>query len=146
MVLIRLEVGQLGIAEETESSGLPYYPVYLFGPYKLLTVIAACIIAFIWTVFPYPVTSRSQVRKLFGRGLFVLANFYSSMHTTIEVWIEGAQTDIQSSPHLISETRKKLFSEEMSLITAMRSFSQFTVYEPPVGGKFPKFAYDDTIP
>lgn len=144
-MLTLLQVDQLGVAVETASSGQPYYPIYLFGPYKLLTVIAGCTIAFIWTVFPYPITSRSQVRKLLGRGLFVLANFYSCMHTTIDVWIDGSQFDIQSSTHLLAETRQKLFSEEMTLITAMRSFSQFTVYEPPVGGKFPKSTYDKII-
>jgi Aromatic acid exporter family member 2 len=139
-----LQVKKLGIVE-AESSGQPYYPAYLFGPYKLLTVIAGCTFAFIWTVFPYPVTSRSQVRKLLGRGLFVLANFYSCMHTTIGIWIEGTQSDIQPLPHLLAETRRKLFSEEMTLITAMRTFSQFTVYEPPIGGKFPKSTYDSII-
>jgi hypothetical protein len=118
---------------------------YLFGPYKLLAVIVGCTIAFVWTIFPYPVTSRSQVRKLLGQSLFVLANFYSCMHTTIEVWIDGSQIDIQPSTHLLAETRKKLFSDEMTLITAMRSFSQFKVYEPPVGGKFPKSTYDNII-
>lgn len=134
------QVDQLGIAAETESSGQPYFPVYLFGPYKLLTVIAGCTIAFIWTVFPYPVTSRSRVRKMLGRSLFVLANFYSSMHTTIEVWIASVQ-----SPPSLAKTRQKLFSEEMTLITAMRMFCQFTIYEPPVGGKFPKSTYDSII-
>jgi hypothetical protein len=145
MILIPPQVDHIGIRVETESSGQPYYPIYLFGPYKLLTVIVGCTIAFIWTVFPYPVTSRSQVRKLLGRGLFLLANFYSCMHTTIEVWIDGSHTNAQSSVHLLSETRKKLFSDEMTLITAMRSFSQFTVYEPPVGGRFPKSTYDSII-
>ena len=85
-------------------------------------------------------TSRSQVRKLLGRGLFVLANFYSCIHTTIEVWIEDAQ-----SPPSLAKTRETLFSEEMTLITVMRMFSQFMVYEPPVDGKFPKSTYDSII-
>jgi hypothetical protein len=33
----------------------------------------------------------------------------------------------------------------MKLITAMRMFSQHTVYELPVGGKFPKSTYDSII-
>ncbi|PMD45983.1 hypothetical protein L207DRAFT_576866 [Hyaloscypha variabilis F] len=140
-----LQVDQLGVTAETESSGQPYYLVYLFGPYKLLAVIVGCTIAFICTVFPYPITSRSQVRKLLGRGLFILASFYSCMQTTIEVWIDGSQIGIQSSPNLLAETRKKLFPEQMTLITAMWSFSQLSIYEPPVGGKFPKSTYDSII-
>jgi hypothetical protein len=82
---------------------------------------------------------------MLGRGLFILANFYSCMHTTIEVWIKGAQSEIQSPLFLLKEAREKLFSEEMSHITALWTFSQFTIYEPPVGGKFPKSTYDSII-
>jgi len=87
----------------------------------------------------------SQVRKLLGRGLFILASLYSCMHTTIEVWIDGSQIGAQSSPNLLAETRRKLSSEQMTLITAMRSFSQSTLYEPLIGGKFPKSIYENII-
>lgn len=96
-------------------------------------------------MFPYPITSRSQVRKLLGRGLFILANFYSCMHTTIEVWIDGSEDGIPPSTRLLAEERKKLFSNEMTLITAMRGLSRLTIYEPPVGGKFPRHTYDNII-
>ncbi|KAF3491312.1 uncharacterized protein GIQ15_00829 [Arthroderma uncinatum] len=64
---------KLGV-EKVESSGLPYYPVYLFGPY-----------------------------------------------------------------------RTKLLAEEMALLKSLRVFSDFTRYEPPIGGRFPKETYDNII-
>lgn len=57
-----LQVRQLGVNLAT-SNGQPYYPIYLFGPYKLATVAAGCAISFIWVIFPYPITAKSQLRK-----------------------------------------------------------------------------------
>ncbi|EFQ98445.1 hypothetical protein MGYG_01473 [Nannizzia gypsea CBS 118893] len=138
---------KLGI-EKVESSGLPYYPVYLFGPYRCIAVIAACAISYFWVVFPSPTSAGSRVRKTLGRSLFVLANFYSCMHTSIEVWINQEQGDIndsQSPGQLLDRARTKLLAEEMALSKSLRVFSDFTRYEPPIGGRFPKETYDNII-
>jgi hypothetical protein len=82
---------------------------------------------------------------MLGRSLFVLANFYSCMHTTIEAWIYEAESQNYSPPRMLDDARNRLFAEEMSLLTALRTYSNFTVYEPPVGGKFPKATYDRII-
>ncbi|KMQ41869.1 Brefeldin A sensitivity protein-related, domain of unknown function DUF2421 [Trichophyton rubrum] len=138
---------KLGI-EKVESSGLPYYPVYLFGPYRCVAVIVACAISYFWVVFPSPTSAGSRVRKTLGRSLFVLANFYSCMHTSIEVWINQEQGDIndnQSPGQLLDRARTKLLAEEMALLKSLTMFSDFTRYEPPIGGRFPKETYDNII-
>ena len=142
-----LQVRQLGIDLAT-SNGQPYYPIYLFGPYKLATVAAGCAISFFWVIFPYPITAKSQLRRMLGRGLFVLAQFYSCMHTTIELWITGELGNIQdthSASHRLTSARHKLFREEMMLLNALRMHSNFTTFEPAIGGKFPKPVYDTII-
>jgi Aromatic acid exporter family member 2 len=82
---------------------------------------------------------------MLGRSLFVLANFYSCMHTTIEVWIHEAESGTHSPPRILDDARNRLFAEEMSLLTALWTYHNFTVYEPPVGGKFPKATYDRIV-
>ena len=142
-----MQVRKLGI-EKSESTTQPYYPIYLFGPYKLLSVVAGCGISFIWVIFPYPISARSRVRKTLGRSLFVLANFYSCMHTAIEVWMNEEQGDIhdeKSPARLLENARNKLLTEQLSLLEALRAYSNFTRYEPPIGGKFPKKTYDTII-
>lgn len=111
----------------------------------LLCLIARCAIAIVWTVFPYPISARSRIRKMLGRSLFALANFYSYMHATINIWIDEAQNKDQSLPHSLEETKDKLFVEQMSLLTTLQTHSYFTIYEPAVGGKFPKSTYDHII-
>jgi hypothetical protein len=61
------------------------------------------------------------------------------MHTITEVWIDEARSDVQSLLHLLEDARNKLFAEEMALL------SRFTIYEPPLGGKFPRATYDRII-
>ncbi|PYH99783.1 hypothetical protein BO71DRAFT_138129 [Aspergillus ellipticus CBS 707.79] len=142
-----LQVRKLGI-EVATSNGQPYYPIYLFGPYKLAAVAAGCAVSFFWVIFPYPITAKSTLRKALGRGLFVLAKFYSCMHSTIELWLTGElgnAEDIQSASHDLQQARQKVFKEEMILLNSLRMHSHFSTFEPPIGGKFPKATYDQII-
>jgi len=142
-----LQVRQLGI-QQAESNGQPYYPVYLFGPYKLAAVAAGCAISFFWVIFPYPITAKSQVRRLLGQSMFVLARFYSCMHTTIEYWLSrelGNAEDAGSPGYELQAARHKIFKEEMMLLNSLRMHSHFSTFEPPIGGKFPKKTYDEII-
>lgn len=142
-----LQVRQLGV-QASESNGQPYYPIYLFGPYKLAAVAAGCAISFFWVIFPYPITAKSQLRQLLGRSMFVLARFYSCMHTTIELWFGGelGSAEDQTSPgYQLQALRHKIFKEEMMLLNSLRMHSHFSTFEPPIGGKFPKQIYDNII-
>ncbi|RDW71622.1 hypothetical protein BP6252_08185 [Coleophoma cylindrospora] len=139
-----LQINKIGITVG-ESSGQPYYPIYLFAPYKVLCVIAGCFVALFWTVFPYPISARSKLRKILGSSLFVLANFYSCMHTTVNVWIGHVSQEEQPDIQKLEVARKSLFSQEMSLITALRMHINFTRYEPTLGGQFPRATHDGII-
>ncbi|KAL2849861.1 hypothetical protein BJY01DRAFT_262124 [Aspergillus pseudoustus] len=148
-----LQIRKLGLEVGT-SNGQPYYPIYLFGPYKLAAVAAGCAISFFWVIFPYPVSSKSTLRKTIGRSLFVLARFYSCMHATIELWMTGElgnvdrQDSRSSTTHRrrrLENTRHAIFREEMMLLNTLRALSHFSRFEPPVGGRFPKRAYDAII-
>ncbi|GMF72673.1 unnamed protein product [Aspergillus oryzae] len=140
-------VRKLGM-EVATSNGQPYYPIYIFGPYKLAAVAAGCAISFFWVIFPYPITAKSTLRKSVGRALFVLAKFYSCMHTTVELWLHGELSngqDTRSASYKLETSGRKIFKEEMMLLNQLRTYSHFSTYEPPIGGKFPKETYDHII-
>ncbi|RMZ47870.1 hypothetical protein CA14_008553 [Aspergillus flavus] len=142
-----LQVRKLGM-EVATSNGQPYYPIYIFGPYKLAAVAAGCAISFFWVIFPYPITAKSTLRKSVGRALFVLAKFYSCMHTTVELWLHGELSngqDTRSASYKLETSGHKIFKEEMLLLNQLRTYSHFSTYEPPIGGKFPKETYDHII-
>ncbi|KAL6238442.1 hypothetical protein BDW75DRAFT_20307 [Aspergillus navahoensis] len=145
------EIRQLGIDLGT-SNGQPYYPIYLFAPYKLLAVAAGCAISFIWVILPYPVTSKGTLRKSLGEGLFLLARFYSCTHASIELRMKGelgmdivSATHSAATAHELEKARQRVFKEGMILSTKLRTLSHFSTFEPRIGGKFPKAKYDAII-
>ena len=130
------------------SSGQPYYPIYLLAPYRLACVSGGMLVAFIWTFFPYPLTARSQLRQDLGVSLYLLANFYSIVHTTIGLRIKGTEGDTESkeSPGgKLRRAREKVYVKELTLLAGLRQHSSFTAWEPTFGGKFPKQEYDTII-
>lgn len=105
-------------------------------------------VAFIWTFFPYPITARSQLRKDLGASLYLLANFYSVVHTTVEIRIRREEGDIKtkSSPGgKLEKARTQVYTKQLALLAGLRQHSVFTSWEPTFGGKFPKEKYDIII-
>jgi hypothetical protein len=132
----RLQVRRLGEKVAT-SNGQPYYPIYTLAPYRLATVAAGSLISYFWTIFPNPITDRSQIRKDLGKALYLLANLYSCVHTTIELWVHGNEGDIddKNSPgKRLEKLRHKIFGKEMLLLMGLRQHSDFTKFEPTIGG------------
>lgn len=136
------------LVQLSTSSGQPFYPIYLLAPYRLACVSGGMLVAFIWTFFPYPLTARSQLRKDLGISLYLLANFYSIVHTTVGLRIKGAEGDMadkESPGRRLQKARYKVFAKELALLAGLRQHSSFTVWEPSYGGKFPKEHYDVII-
>lgn len=131
-----------------ESNGQPAYPLYELAPYRLACVAGGMLVAFIWTFFPYPLTARSELRKDLGAALYLLANYYSCVHTTVRTrlsGIEGDPDDKHSLGRRLDKAREKVFTKEMALLAGLREHSNFTKWEPSFGGKFPRQQYDTII-
>ncbi|PKS04890.1 hypothetical protein jhhlp_008254 [Lomentospora prolificans] len=138
--------------EASEANGQPYYPIYLFSPYKFVAVSVGCAVSFIWVVFPYPITAKSRVPKLMGQSLFNLGRIYSAMHTTIELWINshqsppgGTNTAVIFPQEELRAISSDLYKKQVMSLEALKMHSHFATYEPPVGGKFPARIYDGMI-
>ena len=72
-----LQVRKIGI-ELATANGQKFYNVWLLGLTRLATVVAGLFVAWIFTIFPYPITEHSQLRKNLGSALYLLANYYSA--------------------------------------------------------------------
>jgi hypothetical protein len=142
-----LEVRKIGEALAT-SNGQRYLPIFTLGPYRLATVSGGLFIAFFWTIFPYPISEHSQLRQSLGGALYLLANYYSIIHETVQSRIrndEGDLEDKQSPGHRMAKMRVKVFSKQMLVITSLKTYCNFLKWEIPIGGKFPKKNYDALI-
>ncbi|KAL8776179.1 MAG: hypothetical protein Q9194_003314 [Teloschistes cf. exilis] len=135
-----LQVQKVGL-KIAESNGQPAYPLYELAPYRLACVAGGMFVAFIWTFFPYPLTARSQLRKDLGASLYLLANYYSCVHTTVRTRLHGTEgdpDDKHSVGRRLDKAREKVFTKEMALLAGLREHSNFTKWEPTFGGKFPR--------
>ena len=143
-----LEVRVLGVALAT-SNGQPAYPIGELAPYRLACVASGLGIAFIWTYFPYPVTTHNTLRKDLGATMYLLANYYSCVHTTFETRLRlGALADesTEGSPgHQLMQARAKVFGKIIVMLAKLRESSGLLKFDVALGGKFPKDTYDQAI-
>ncbi|KAI9758725.1 MAG: hypothetical protein M4579_002900 [Chaenotheca gracillima] len=159
-----LQVRKVGL-KVASSNGQVFYPIYLLAPYRtyhvpingsehnsydpgLACVAGGSLVAFFWTIFPYPITARSHLRRSLGASIYLLANFYSCVHTTVGLRLnslEGDPNNKHSPGRRLEKYRLKLFAKELVLLLSLQEHSAFSVWEPSVGGKFPKETYDIII-
>ena len=148
MVGYELQVQQVGVQIAT-SNGQPYYPIYELAPYRLAAVASGLFVAFIFTYFPYPVTTHATLRKDLGATLFLLANFYSCVHTTVNIrlhlGLRDAEDDSSTPGGRLARARNKVLSKTLVLLDKLRESSRFSRFEPTFGGQFPRSTYDDLI-
>lgn len=50
-------------------------------------------VAFIFTILPYPITDHSVLRQNVGGSLYLLANYYSVVHESIQVRTKDMEGD-----------------------------------------------------
>lgn len=116
----------------TESNGQDYYKIYILAPYRLGTVCAGLFVAFVWSYFPYPVTTHTTLRKDLGNTLYLLGNYYSCVHTTVNMRLKhGANSyrleqDKNSPMHKLYKARLKCFSKIIVLLSKLREHSKFS--------------------
>jgi len=105
-------------------------------------------VAYIWTIFPYPISEHSELRKNLGATLYLLANFYSVVHETVKARIRGDEGDMDSktSPgRRLQKARMEVFTKASQLITSLKMSSSFSRWQISMGGRFPKETYDKII-
>ncbi|KUJ22025.1 uncharacterized protein LY89DRAFT_391405 [Mollisia scopiformis] len=139
-----LQVRKIGL-KLSESSGQPYYPIYELAPYRLACVAGGSFVAFIWTIFPYPLSDRGWLRKDLGSTLYLLANYYAVVHSTISARMRDREGDInlETSPgKALEKARHKIFGKLLLLLPSLQQHADWQKWEPTIGGKFPRETYE----
>jgi hypothetical protein len=141
-----LQVNLIGI-KPSEVNGQIYHPVYILAPYRLASVAAGSLIVYIWTIFPYPITDRSKLRKDLGTSIYALAKYYSCVHAQIVARFQLLEGDANMPSSLGSQlikSEKELFNNVLASIRGLRTESSFATWEL-VGGKFPQKTFHSII-
>jgi Fusaric acid resistance protein-like len=147
IVSSEIEVQKLG-AQTVEASGQPYYPTYLLAPYRLAVILGGVVVAFIWTIFPYPISDHSILRQELGEGLFLLAKYYSLVHETLIARARGYEGDMNvasSASRRLEKARHKAYAQQTVSINKLRANLDSARWMVQVGGRFPKGQYEEII-
>ncbi|KAK0646981.1 hypothetical protein B0T16DRAFT_429608 [Cercophora newfieldiana] len=142
-----LQVLTLGV-DVAERTGQPYYKIYLLAPYRLACVAGGSVVAFFWTIFPKPLTDRTWLRRDLSATLYLMANYFGVINSTLEASVDRTAGDIttpHTPAHQLHKAGRKIFGKVMLLIPSMSQHSEWQKWEPTIGGKFPREAYDDII-
>ncbi|KAJ4287454.1 hypothetical protein N0V88_007640 [Collariella sp. IMI 366227] len=127
-----LQVITIGKAA-SERTGQPFYPTYLLAPYRVACVTGGSLVAFIWTIFPSSLTDRTSMRR-------DLSTLNSNVNGT------AGDVNIPGTPaHHLFKVGRKIFGKVMMLVPSMMQHAEWQRWEPTIGGKFPRKAYDDII-
>jgi hypothetical protein len=106
------------------------------------------LVAFFWTVFPSPLTDRTWLRRDLSATLYLLANYFGVISTTLRSNVHGTAGDVNtpgSPAHQLFKVGRKIFGKVMMLVPSMSQHSEWQKWEPTIGGKFPREAYDNII-
>ncbi|RDL39937.1 Uncharacterized protein BP5553_04277 [Venustampulla echinocandica] len=142
-----LQVVKIGIVA-SERTGQPWYPIYKLAPYRLACVAGGSFVSFIWTIFPYPISDRSWLRRDLGSTLYLLANYHAVVHSTIKARIHDVEGDMElkTSPgRRLEKVRFKIFGKLLMLLPSLQEHAEFEKWEPTIGGKFPRATYENII-
>ena len=132
------------------SNGQKYYKIYVLAPYRLAAVCTGLGVAFIWTYFPYPITTHSTLRKDLGSTLYLLANYYSCTHSTVETRLRSGPNCLPSNQkndpmRRLDKARQRCFEKLMVMLNKLREHKAFLKFEPTFGGRFPEETYGELI-
>ncbi|KAI7312325.1 hypothetical protein KC315_g12015 [Hortaea werneckii] len=142
-----LQVDKIGV-QASESNGQPAYPTYELAPYRLATVVGGLFVAFIWTVFPFPISESSELRKDLGASLYLLSNYYAVTHEAVQARVKGIEGDAAvkgTHAYHLEKASNAVFSKLLLLLTHLKQNKEFSKFQLQVGGRFPREHYEALI-
>jgi hypothetical protein len=140
-----LQVRVIG-TQAAESNGQPAYPTYILAPYRLATVVCGIVVAFIWTIFPYPISEGSELRKDLATSLYLMCAYYENVHETVQARARGVAGNSETKgthAHNLQKARMVIWSKLVFVLETLKTNSAFSKFQLRVGGRFPFEEYEE---
>lgn len=148
MIANELQVRRLG-EQKVSKSGQAVYAPYIIFPYRLGVVALGVVVAYFWTLFPYPLSEHSELREEVAKSMYILANFSKCVQQTIHARLHSISGDIddKTSPGFHLQTaRRRIFRKYQTMSTSAQKYYGFLDWEFSLGGRFPKKTYGEILP
>ena len=138
-----LQVRKIG-KQVSESNSQPAYPLYELAPYRLATVVGGLFVAYLWTMFPYPISEHAELRREVAATMGVLARYYSMVRETVQLRTRDGEGNLahKTSPgYVLEKTRNRTFAQMQMLLTHLHEVNSFTPWQLNIGGAFSHDTY-----
>lgn len=99
----------------------------------------------IWTIFPFPLSESTALRKDLAASMKILSAFYENVHETVQARINGsAGNEDRKGTHAynLDKARHILFNRLVLLLNNLKTNAEFSKFQLRVGGKFPREEYE----
>ncbi|KAL7269567.1 hypothetical protein RUND412_007759 [Rhizina undulata] len=135
-----VQVRKLGPVRSA-ASGQPVLDIDHIGPQRLLLTLAGVVIAYIFTIFPFPVTTRSLIRRSVSTSLHLMSQTYASTTTLLHARLKADTTAEEAA----QKATTKQLTKGYILYEQLRANILFTHFEPSLRGPFPRDQYERII-
>ncbi|KAK5171787.1 uncharacterized protein LTR77_003423 [Saxophila tyrrhenica] len=142
-----LQVRVLGV-EVATSNGQPAYPLYILAPYRLAAVTCGILVSYIWTIFPFPISESTELRKDLAASLNLMCIFYENVHETVRSRVTGKAGSITKKgthAYNLEKARTTIFSKLVFVLENLKTNSAFSSFQLRVGGRFPHEEYEELM-
>lgn len=147
MIGIELQTLKIGIAN-VEAAGQAVYAPYIIFPYRLAVVALGVVTAYIWTIFPYPISEHSELRENTAAVLYELSRYYMCIQQTVFARLRRdiGDADDEASPSArLQRALRRLFLKYGAKSAEAKKSYQFLDWEFSLGGRFPKKSYKEIL-
>lgn len=146
MTANELQVRKLGEAAVVEAGQAVYAPYVIF-PFRLAIVMLGVFTAYFWTIFPYPLSEHSELRKSIARAMYELGHYNVCVQKTVQLHVSdivGAADNTTAVSYLQAQ-RRGAFRRYLSWRNGSRALFQFLEWEFALGGRFPRQTYEEAM-
>jgi hypothetical protein len=125
----------------SERTGTPFLPVYKLGPFRILVTFIGVVLAFIFTVFPYPVTSRDLLRHDVAQQFHLLSKMYSLTQARLNAAVSSNNAAI----HRLKNSMGEVSLNCIAVQARSSDNLMYASWEPNLRYRFPKGIYSELL-
>lgn len=99
----------------------------------------------IWTIFPFPISESTELRKDLAASMHLMCTFYENVHETISSRLTGTHGNPETKgthAYNLRKARMTLFSKLSLILNNLKTNSAFSKFQIRVGGRFPSEEYE----
>jgi hypothetical protein len=122
-----------------EQSGQQYLPVYLLAPFRIIVTFIGVVLAFIFTIFPYPVTSKDILRQDIAKQFQLLSRITNLTDERMREIVNSEESQG------LKELMRKVGSKCIAVHTRCLENLRYSSWEPNLQHRFPKEVYSDLL-